>query len=95
MVFKLFKSAEHGGRTLHGNEMIAKVITRGPTREAAINKMRDALAQTRIQGVNTNLEFLLEVLSDPEFAQARMTTRYVELKRERAKKAAQTAAVPT
>ena len=27
MVFNLFKSAEHGGRTLHGNEMIAKVIT--------------------------------------------------------------------
>lgn len=76
--------------------MIAKVIIRVPTREAAINKMRDALAQTRIQGVYTNLEFLLEVLSDPEFEQARMTTRYVENKQALAKKATQaTAAIPT
>jgi 3-methylcrotonyl-CoA carboxylase alpha subunit len=66
--------------------MIAKIIVRGSSREAAIKRMSKALAQIEIWGVDTNLKFLQEVLIDPHFVQAKMTTRYVETRRELVKK---------
>lgn len=58
--------------------MIAKIIARGEDRAAAISAMKDALIQTEISGVGTNVAFLIEVLGDPEFQAMTVTTRYVE-----------------
>ena len=40
------------------------------TREEALARLDDALAQTRIVGLNTNVQFLRYVVRSPSFAQA-------------------------
>ena len=34
--------------------------------------------ETRIEGLGNNREFLLEVLSDPDFENVRITTNYID-----------------
>ncbi|MEM7074562.1 MAG: biotin carboxylase N-terminal domain-containing protein [Pseudomonadota bacterium] len=58
--------------------MIAKMITFGETRQAAIDRMTRALADTRIEGLASNLGFLAEAMTDPAFVNAGMTTAFVE-----------------
>lgn len=65
--------------------MIAKMIASGPDRDAALARMRTALVETKISGVGTNLPFLLEVIDDPEFKAANVTTRYVDARQARLK----------
>src|SRR5205807_3367548 len=38
--------------------MIAKLIAHGPTRDEALSRLREALAETEVEGVTTNLPFL-------------------------------------
>ncbi len=57
--------------------MVAKIIVRAENRAAAIEKMRKALSSTRVAGIQTNLEYLRQVLSDEVFQQGRQTTRYL------------------
>jgi acetyl/propionyl-CoA carboxylase alpha subunit len=61
--------------------MIAKIIASGNDRSAAISRMLLALSETKIEGLGTNLDFLSEVLADPEFANVNITTNYIENKR--------------
>lgn len=63
--------------TPYYDPMIAKFITWGPDRSAAILRMYKALLDTVIEGVSSNLKFLLDVLDDPDFQSARVTTNYV------------------
>ena len=49
------------------DSMIAKLIAYGPTREAAIAKMRWALAEFVVAGIDTNIDFHLENMRDPDF----------------------------
>lgn len=58
--------------------MIAKVITRGPDRPAAIAAMREALEQIYIEGIQTNLLFLQRIMSHPVYTAGSMDTRFVE-----------------
>ena len=58
--------------------MIAKLITWGEDRATAIERMRAALDGTAIEGVRTNIGFLLETLQSDAFTRATMTTRFVE-----------------
>ena len=48
--------------------MIAKLIAWGPTREQARLRLRQALAATRIAGLQTNVQFLHRLLDVPAFA---------------------------
>lgn len=64
--------------TPYYDPMIAKVITRGTTRDNAIERMLGALGEIEIEGVSTNLVFLGQVLRDPVFRNDLATTRYVE-----------------
>jgi urea carboxylase len=57
--------------------MIAKIIVKAMTREEALESMRDALADTRVDGIETNLEYLRQIVSDRVFAEGRQTTRYL------------------
>ncbi|WP_283745808.1 urea carboxylase [Sideroxydans sp. CL21] len=57
--------------------MIAKIIVKAMNREAALEKMRDALADTRVDGIETNLEYLRQIVADRVFAEGRQTTRYL------------------
>jgi len=64
--------------TPHYDPLLAKIITRGRDRTAAIERMRTALGAVVVEGVVTNLEFLESVLRDPVFRDDLPTTAYVE-----------------
>jgi urea carboxylase len=55
--------------------MLAKFIATGPTRADAIANLQTALAESEIFGIETNLDYLQEVLALPEFLAGEMTTR--------------------
>ena len=57
--------------------LIAKIIVRGSDRADAINTLQHALATTRLDGIETNLEFLRALATTPVFVQGRITTRYL------------------
>jgi len=62
----------------HYDPLIAKLATWGRDRDEAIARMRRALAQTVILGVETNLPLHLRILADPDFqAGTSVTTRYI------------------
>ena len=58
--------------------MIAKVVVWDETRVRAIQKMQRVLKDSVLFGVQTNIPYLLEILSHPEFVQGTMTTRFIE-----------------
>jgi acetyl/propionyl-CoA carboxylase alpha subunit len=57
--------------------MIAKLIAHGPTRDEAFARLRDALAETQVAGVTTNLPFLRWLVSHPAVLQGRTTTAFL------------------
>jgi 3-methylcrotonyl-CoA carboxylase alpha subunit len=59
------------------DSMVAKLIVHGQTREEALARLDDALAQTRIVGLNTNVQFLRYVVRSPSFAQANLDTALI------------------
>jgi acetyl-CoA carboxylase, biotin carboxylase subunit len=59
------------------DSMIAKVIAHGPDRASAMERLRTALAETRIDGVATNIAFHLTVLDDPEFQAGGVDTGFL------------------
>jgi acetyl-CoA carboxylase biotin carboxylase subunit len=64
--------------TVYYDPMIAKVVAWGEDRDAAIATMRQALAETAIEGVKTNLPFLGRILRSEDFRGGRIHTRYVD-----------------
>jgi acetyl-CoA carboxylase biotin carboxylase subunit len=52
------------------DSMIAKLIAYAPTREEAIKKMHWALAEFLIEGVDTNIDYQLEIIKDKDFQNA-------------------------
>jgi 3-methylcrotonyl-CoA carboxylase alpha subunit len=64
--------------TPYYDPLLAKIITRGRDRTAAIERMRTALDAVVVEGVSTNLDFLGSVLRDPVFRDDLPTTSYVE-----------------
>jgi urea carboxylase len=55
--------------------LVAKVIVTGRDRAEALSALSRALADTRLYGIETNLEFLRAVAASPDFTAGRMTTR--------------------
>ena len=53
--------------TPYYDSMISKLITHGSDRDEAIRKMRWALSEFIVDGVDTNIEFQLEIIKQPEF----------------------------
>ncbi|RYF06185.1 MAG: redoxin domain-containing protein, partial [Deltaproteobacteria bacterium] len=60
------------------DSMIAKLIVHGDTREQALARLDDALAQTRIVGLATNVQFLRRVAQSDAFVQARLDTALIQ-----------------
>jgi urea carboxylase len=57
--------------------MVAKLIVKGGDRADALQKMQQALAQTRVAGIETNLGYLAQIVRDAVFMEGRQTTRYL------------------
>jgi urea carboxylase len=58
--------------------MIAKIITWAPTREQASAALSQALADTLLYGVETNRQYLRQIISDAPFAEGNPWTRCLE-----------------
>jgi 3-methylcrotonyl-CoA carboxylase alpha subunit len=59
------------------DSMVAKLIVHGATREEALSRMDAALAETRIVGLSTNVQFLRHVVNSRSFAQADLDTALI------------------
>ncbi len=58
--------------------MIAKVISWAPNRELASAGLSDALSETRLYGVETNRDYLRQIIADVPFASGHPWTRCLE-----------------
>lgn len=61
----------------HYDSMIAKLIAYAPSRDEAIKKMKWALAEFLVEGVDTNIDFQLSLLRDENFASANYDIGYL------------------
>ncbi|MBX3611212.1 MAG: acetyl/propionyl/methylcrotonyl-CoA carboxylase subunit alpha [Hydrogenophaga sp.] len=59
------------------DSMVAKLIVHGDTREQALARLDAALAETRIVGLATNVQFLRHVVASDSFARARLDTALI------------------
>lgn len=60
------------------DSMIAKIITHGDTRNEAISKMKRALEEMVIEGVDTNIDFLFKIIKNPNFIRGSFDTSFIE-----------------
>ncbi|MGG5810004.1 acetyl-CoA carboxylase biotin carboxylase subunit [Falsiroseomonas sp. CW058] len=60
--------------TPHYDPLLAKVIAHGGDRAAAIALLADALSACEVEGLKTNIPFLLRALVDPRFAAGEVHT---------------------
>jgi len=58
--------------------LLAKVICKGADREAAIRHLQQALAKTRLYGIETNREYVLQILENADFATGAMSTALLQ-----------------
>lgn len=73
-------TAIYNGYTIPSNydSMIAKIISFGTTRNEAIAKMKRALEELVIDGVNTNRDFLFDIIRTPNFIRGNFDTSFIE-----------------
>jgi acetyl/propionyl-CoA carboxylase alpha subunit len=70
---------EAGDRVpLDYDPMLAKVIVHGATREQAFARMRRALSETRVEGIETSVRFFLDLLADPDVRANRVSTQFLD-----------------
>lgn len=59
------------------DSMVAKLIVHGDTREQALALLDQALAQTQVVGLSTNVQFLRHVIHSASFSEARLDTALI------------------
>ena len=69
--------AEGGEISMFYDPMIAKLVTYGADRAAAIDEMADALNRFRIRGVGNNLDFLAATVDHSRFREGRLSTGFI------------------
>ena len=57
--------------------LLAKVIAHGSSRAETLGKLQGALRATRIEGIETNLEYLRQIAASGEFARGGVTTGFL------------------
>jgi acetyl-CoA carboxylase biotin carboxylase subunit len=60
------------------DSMVAKLIVHGASREDALARMRLALAETHIEGIDTNIPLHRQLLDDPDFIAGGVDIHHVE-----------------
>ncbi|KAM0248181.1 hypothetical protein ACHAP5_003562 [Fusarium lateritium] len=58
--------------------LLAKIIAFGADREEAIEKLANGLTATHIEGVQTNLEYLRQIVASPMFKSGEYTTKSLD-----------------
>jgi 3-methylcrotonyl-CoA carboxylase alpha subunit len=69
---------EGGAVTPFYDPMIAKVIAHGPTRDVALDRLRNALASSVVAGPKTNTRFLCNLIDHPDFRAGRLDTGLID-----------------
>jgi len=64
--------------SIHYDPMLAKVISYAPTRARAAHVLADALARTRLHGLRTNRDLLVNVLRHPAFLAGATDTAFFD-----------------
>jgi len=64
--------------TRYYDPLLEKITCWAPTPEEAIARMHRALREFRIRGVATNLAFLENIITHPDFVENRYTTRFID-----------------
>jgi acetyl-CoA carboxylase biotin carboxylase subunit len=62
---------------LEYDPLLAKLVTWGPDRNAAIQRLERALGEYTITGVETNVAFFREILNDAAFRAGNFSTEFV------------------
>lgn len=62
----------------HYDSLLVKVISTGVDFQSSVQKMNRALSEFRVRGVKTNIPFLTNVMSHPEFLSGVVTTNFIE-----------------
>lgn len=60
------------------DSMLAKIIVHAGTREECIQKMKSALGECVIEGIDTNIDFLLQILENKDFVENHYDTSFIE-----------------
>lgn len=60
------------------DSMVAKLIVHGKNREEAINKMRRALEEFIVEGIDTNIDFQFRILSNESFIKGYYDTGFIQ-----------------
>jgi len=63
--------------------MIAKLVVAAANRDEAVKLMRTTLDQVEVEGISTNLEFLIEILDNADFLSGNINTRFIDTNIER------------
>jgi acetyl-CoA carboxylase biotin carboxylase subunit len=59
------------------DSLVAKLIVHAQTRDAALERLRGALARCRIEGVTTTVDMHAALAADPEFAAGGVDTTWI------------------
>ncbi len=66
--------------TPYYDSMLAKLIVHAATRNEAITKMRSALGEVIIEGIDTNVDYQYEILNNPDFVAGNIDIEFIEKK---------------
>jgi acetyl-CoA carboxylase biotin carboxylase subunit len=58
--------------------MVGKIIVNGDTRQQALARMRTALAETVVEGINTNIPLHQDLMVDSKFMEGGTNIHYLE-----------------
>ena len=58
--------------------MLTELIVHADTREEAISKMRSALGEVIIDGIETNLNYQYEILGHPDYCSGEIDIEFIE-----------------
>ncbi len=68
---------EGGEISMYYDPMIAKLVTHGPTRKAAIDLMSEALDAFYIDGIQHNIPFLTALMQSPRWQEGELSTGFI------------------
>lgn len=73
-------TAIYSGYTVPPNydSMLAKIIVHGKTREESIAKMKSAIAELVVDGLQTNTDFILKILDNKNFIENNYDTSFIK-----------------
>ena len=70
---------QSGGEvSIYYDSLLAKIISKGNTRQDAINVMQKALQEVCIDGIDTNIDFLMDIFKNKNFIKGDINTNFIE-----------------